>query len=430
MPGVQDNSIKRSTALLAAIALAIIAGYGLWRLSVEYPRHWATIVPDASSDESPRLAIDRVLRSITDNEGRPRAGANVPLATFISRDGQRIAVNIVEGQFYDRSIEPHSSWQKLGTDILLVSSVDERRSARGGLGEATTLGCSLPPTPDATQALGESSIAPCGGIYKRHFGITRIARLSVIVDDNPGSDSPPCWKKFGLSLLENGYQDCVRKAVESSLDNLFGQINDQRYRPLHTIVFPAIGTGIGGLSKPAFYDELLRNALVPALKRGGLPSMTLYIQVTRYDTPQRWEDTRFAVASAVNEAVSDWETSDHAVPSSEWLTLTGVSLGGAALLFAMTMGWRRGALSAGFRDAIGSTPLSLLAWAAAAVGVASMFKAFVTLVPTSYGPYVQLGAGVIAALLAGPLTAASERAKDALKPRPAADVGDSSASAT
>jgi hypothetical protein len=420
--------MSRSTALLGALFLTLIAAYGLWRLSVEYPRHWAMVIPYGSQAESPRLAIASALEGMTNEDGTPVAGSNVPLARFVASNGEQIRLNVVEGQFYDRSIEPHTSWQTLGTDLMLVSSVDEARSARGSLGEATNHGCKVTPTPNTIQALGESSITPCGGVYGQHFGITWLARLSVIVDDNSGTEESPCWIRFGLLLPDNGYQDCVRKALAGSLSHLFVSLDDGRYRPLKAVVFPPIATGTGALSTAALYDELLVNTVVPELARGAVPPLTIYLQVSRYDSPQRWKETKAAIAGAVATAASKWETTDHKIPSSEWLSLTGVSLGGALVLFGFTLGFPGGAFRSGFSDLVGTTPLSLVAWIATAVGVASMFTALVSLAPTSYGPYAQVGAGVVAALLAGPLTRASAQAQDVLKGKPVITPGDRNAS--
>ncbi|WP_303544691.1 hypothetical protein [Sphingomonas natans] len=403
--------------------LFAIGWYGLWRLSIEYPPHWATVIPYSQLAESPRLALDKALEAMVDKSGRVGSGSQAVLAKFLTIDGKAVTLVAAEAQFYDRSIEPHDVWTKRGKDLLLVSSVDERMSTMGRLAEAHSAGCAIAHEPDTTQALGEASIAPCRGIYGSRFGVSNLARLSVIVDSNPGSENQPCWVKFGISLSENGYQDCVRTALASSLESLFRQLADGRH-VTNAIVFPAVATGAGGLSKAAFYKELVENALVSGIGHGGLPSMTLYLQVDRYDRPEAWLETRVAIAGAVTAAVSKWETSDHQIPSSEWLSLTGVALAGGVILLAYASGVGRILIAAGLGNGVGATPLLLVAWLAAAVGIASTFKAFVSLLPTSYGPYVQIAAGAVAATLAGPLTRAADNIKDSLKESPDSSEGD------
>lgn len=423
MLGSSIKSKSQYLALISAVLLFVIGGYGLWRLSIEYPRHWAVVVPFGPNSDSPRLALDQQLQNMVEKNSRVRSGAQARLATFLAKDGATITLVAADGQFYGASIEPHDVWSTRGKDVLLVSSVDEHRSTRGALAEAHTAGCALASKPEAAQSLGDASITPCAGVYGSRFGISRIARLSVIVDENPGSENQPCWMKFGIALSESGYQDCVRKALATSFSGLFAQIarNPDRTR---AIIFPAVATGAGGLSKAAFYEELLPNALVTAIGKGGLPSMTIYLQVNRYDPADRWLETRVAMAGAVTNAVENWEEAKHDVPSSEWLTLTGVALTSGVILFAIGLGAERVVATAGL-DAGGSvSPILLVAWLAAAVGIASTFKAFVSLAPTAWGPYAQIAAGAVAAILAGPLTRAADKIKESLKTTPDPSGGD------
>jgi hypothetical protein len=57
----------------------------------------------------------------------------------------------------------------------------------------------------------------------------------------------------------------------------------------------------------------------------------------------------------------------------------------------------------------------VISWIAAAVGLVSVFKVFVSFFPTHLSPYLQVAVGVLTALLCGPLVRAGRKVEDILK---------------
>jgi hypothetical protein len=342
----------------------------------------------------------------------------LPLAEFVQSNGSRIKVILVEGHFFGESIEPSETWGTIGNDVLLASSVDERRSTTGSLSAAITAGCA-PKEPDVPQPLGWSSISKCGGKYSTLFNIHQIARLTAIVEASDSGQSP-CWQVYGIIVQENDYQNCVSKAVASGLAQLFEQISEQP--SIDAVVLPAIGTGVGKLSKPAFYNTLMVGTLVPRLKEDYRLPPIIYLQVRR-EREDPWLDTEAGIAIAVATAVRMWEFSDHTRSSdSEWLSLTGVAISGSLMLVALAFGARFGVVTNFLPVVARPRPLLIITWLfliitwlSVAVGLVSVFKAFIGLFPTLVNPYLQVAAGAVTAILCGPLSKADDKVHDILK---------------
>jgi hypothetical protein len=397
---------------LAAL-LAVIAVYGICRIQHEYPSHWARVLPQVATHESPQIDLQKALQQISDAKG-PKTGASLLLAEFVQSNGQRVRVVLVEGEMFDRSIEPREVWHTLGHDMLLVSSVDERRSGVGSLSSPTTAGCAIVAEERITQELGTTSIDACKWVYRDSFHITRLARLSAIVESTLDPSQAPCWARYGIAAPEGDYQTCVGNAVSSGLGSLFSQIHD--LRSVDAIVLPAIGTSAGKLSKAGFYNKLLPEILVGQLKWDYYIPPTIYLQVRRLDPDNRWLETQIAIAGAVANAVMTWDVnSEHKSPDSEWLSLTGVAIGSCLMLIALACGARFRILANLLPVVAQARPLMIISWLSAAVGLVSVFKAFVAFFPGHFNPYLQVAAGVLTALLCGPLLRAGQAVDEALK---------------
>jgi len=118
----------RAWLLGLAAVLALVAGYGMWRIQLEYPSHWARLLPHVAAPESPQIDLLRALQQISDADG-PKADARLPLAEFVQSNGSRIRIVLVQGQFFDRSIEPLKIWRmRLGG--CFGWSVDDWRHGR------------------------------------------------------------------------------------------------------------------------------------------------------------------------------------------------------------------------------------------------------------------------------------------------------------
>jgi hypothetical protein len=165
-----------------------------------------------------------------------------------------------------------------------------------------------------------------------------VGRLSPIVEALPNSEERPCWARYGLTTPEADYQTCVSNALTDSLHDLFAQISDEPARHIDAMIIPAVATGVGKLTKAAFYNKLLVDVLVEELKKDYALPATLYLQVRRWENPNRWPETQTAIASAVAKAVSTWAQSEHKSAESEWLSLTGVAAGSCVILLLMASG--------------------------------------------------------------------------------------------
>jgi hypothetical protein len=401
------------TLALAAI-LATVSWYGLSRIKREYPPHWARLLIENPVSESASIDLQRALTQISDDVG-PKLGSKVPLAEFVQSDGSRIHIVLVEGQFFDRSIEPQETWRNLGQSLLLVSSVDERRSSIGNLSSPTTTGCEIPDDvagQEATQQLGSASINECRGIYSSRFHIHRLARMSVIVEAS-GTDDPPCWTRYGISAREGDYETCVSNAVASGLSDLFQEVSKER--SVDALIVPQIATGTGKLTKRAFYNKLLVETLVPQLNQRFYIPPTIYLQVWRGDPDKRWPETKVAIAGALSSAVKNWDFKEHKRPDSEWLTVTGVAIGCCLVALALACGARSDIFLGLLPILSPLRPLLVVSWIAVAVGLVSVFKVFFGLFPAELNPYVQLGAGILSAFLSGPISRAQDTVKNLLK---------------
>jgi hypothetical protein len=130
----------------------------------------------------------------------------------------------------------------------------------------------------------------------------------------------------------------------------------------------------------------------------------------------RWPETMSGIAGALAEAVRIWEHEvDHSLGDSEWLSLTGVALGGSLMLIGIVFGVRFGALSSLLPIVERPRPLLIVSWLSTAVGLVSIFKAFFGFLPMQIGPYWQVAVGVLTAILCGSLVKAAHTVDDILK---------------
>jgi hypothetical protein len=181
---VSAGTCAMSRASLVGLSLffALVAAFGLFRAVREYPSQWGRVLaqPGAASSESPQIDLARTLRAAGDSDG-PRYGAKVQLAEFVQSNGRRITVVLVEGTFNARTIEPRQAWHDLGSSMLLISSADENRSAKGGLSGPIASGCGVEKA-TVQQQLGTASIVPCKGPYADGGHIKWVGTLSTIVE--------------------------------------------------------------------------------------------------------------------------------------------------------------------------------------------------------------------------------------------------------
>jgi hypothetical protein len=280
-----------------AVILALLGLYGIWRIQVLYPTQWAWISAQVEVPGSPATTLVRAMQHVSDEHG-PKANTRLKLAEFVQNNGRHTQIVLVQGWFFEESIESRDVWKTLGNDVLLVSSVDESLSGHGALSGPITVGCKIKEDEKATQPVGSASIDECHGIYQDKFHINNVARLSAIVG-TPSSGWTPCSK-----FAEHEDQACVSDAIARGLKDIFSQVDTRR--SIDAIVFPPIGTGEGKLPKGRFYDILLKDTLIHQLNGGHFLPSTVYLQVQRSEgepNGSRWPETMSGIAGALAEAV-------------------------------------------------------------------------------------------------------------------------------
>jgi hypothetical protein len=401
---------------IAALPLLVVVGIGAIKLVGEYPRSWATVIPTA---ESPQLAVQRALDAITDN-GTPLAGKNVPLARYVQTDGRKSDVSLVEGDFFPTVIQPSNTWSKVvKRHGLLVGSFDEKRTGKGPLSEAITVGCSVHES-DITLQLGKASILPCKGPYHSGGHFDWVAVLTPVTwnSDSREMEMRACWERYGLAG-NDGKTACAARAVKDSLSDLFDELQESKYNNVDTVVIPAIGTGIGQLTKANFYHTLFIDVLVDDLGKGKLIPEHIGLEVTRFEDPNKWPDTKAAVSREIGSSVNAWKYDfEHKHGDSEWLSLFGVACGGLVALvigaFARPTSWLMESVDilTGKKQI-----LKVILWASIAVGAVSLFKSFFSLFPAGLNPYAQIAAGFFAAMFVGPLLRMNDLVQNALSPK-------------
>jgi len=408
------NKNRKTRTALTALPLVIVVVIGVMRVHREFPAEWSSVIPQQANSESKQIDLQRALKNASDEEG-PKSGIQLPLARFVQTGGSVTTVYLVQGQFYAEAIEPHNVWRQLGRNVLLVSSVDQDRSDIGPSSGPIAHGCSVSLS-DIQLQLGQASIIPCSGSYESGGHVKWVGVVTPVIWAAESSEVHPCWRRYGITS-DAGYQACISNAVTDSLQDLFTQMRNNRFRDVDAVVIPAIGTGVGGLSKASFYQTLLASILVDELKRGHRLPQTIVLQVPRGDTPNTWPETESAISTALAKSVAVWAfQTEHKNSDSEWLSLIGVAIGGSLVLTLDLLDISVPLLA----DSVevftkGNGPLILLMWTSTAVGLVSMFKSLISLFPAELNLFVQIGAGFLAALFCGSLLRANRTVEDTLK---------------
>jgi hypothetical protein len=406
-------SLQKVKLSLFLIALVIVSVIGVRRIHDQFPRKWAFIVGLEGNSDSPQSALQRMLKSASDEAG-PNSGTRLPLARFVQKDGAVTTVYLVQGEFFDEAIEPRNSWRQLGSDALIVSSVDEDRSDIGPSSGPIAHGCTVSLSTEKLQ-LGQAGIIPCNGPYKEGGHIQWVGVLSPLIWSTESTEVHPCWERYGITS-DDGYQACLGLTVKDSLQDLFSQLQDPRFRGVDAMILPAIGTGVGGLSKASFYHTLLADILVAELTKGhGLPR-TIVLQARRSETRSTWPETHSAISAALAKSVITWNfQSDHESKDSEWPSLIGVAIGGCLLLVSSLFGISIPVPNDSIEVFTKASSAMLLMWTATAVGLVAVFKEVIALFPLGMNLYVQIAAGFLMALFCGPLLRANRTVEDMLK---------------
>jgi hypothetical protein len=149
---------------------------------------------------------------------------------------------------------------------MLVNSVNEYESPSSiSMSGAALKGCAV--DAQLTEPLVAASVRlhPCAGKYEK-YGFDTLADV-VIINYSMSGDVYPCVQKQPPLNPDDDarsdgerYATCVATNVRNGLQNFFDAIRERRERigtqyPA-TIMMPALGTGIGKISKSRFYEQL------------------------------------------------------------------------------------------------------------------------------------------------------------------------------
>jgi hypothetical protein len=415
VPLTVSSRTRRRLRAMAASLLLLFA-FGVYKVLRQYPNRWAQVVPvgDDFSDESTKRQILRGLQKVEQAE-KVRPGALSPLADFFTASGSRTRLTLVEGTFLASDIEPAYTWQRLGQRLTLVNSVNQDQDLAQGISLAIGTGCGVSQARRIPLNLGDVSINRCVGLYHKRDRVDWVINMAVILQQNPNSERLPC--RNSGSDTDTKYQQCVAEAVSTALRNFFKELHRRSDLQATSIVFPAVGTGRGGLQKDLFYETLFSQILKElANERYQLPS-TIYLQVWGGDRTA-WSQTKNAIATRLADTVTDWNDTEHRYNGADWAAVLGVAGGMALLLLGASFGRSLPFLRKDAAGLAANPSIALLiGWFSASLGLVTVFKSMIEQLPRTFLPWPQIVVGSIVALGCGPLLRAAQRFDSTIKPQ-------------
>lgn len=407
------SSKKHSILVLAALCGCVV--FGSIRIFQITNTQYARIPGEAPSNaQSIKRQLDKKLISITTND-LPTPGGVAHLLTLRTAAGSDVDIFTLEGELNGTSIDPANVWgSTLVGSSLILNSVDEVHRNNGGISELIAAGCHLLPREGDPAQLGDLDISQCNGSYSDNLKIRWVGNAAVIIFEGFG-DKDPC----GLPLEESeekGYSECIAQAIQTSLDNLFNELRTHRreVRP-QTIIIPAIGTGVGSVSKQTFY-QTLKSKLLEEVQQPGeknvLPERII-LQVWRGETPEQWVSARTAIANFISELSYKWNVHEHG--SGDIATLAGMVgvAGTLVLILAMyVLGIPYPRVFDGELKLLRHKPVVMvvLGWGLASLGFLSGLRPVAKELIGSSSVAAEITFGVVAVLVCGVL----RRALDAL----------------
>jgi hypothetical protein len=247
-----------------------------------------------------------------------------------------------------------------------------------------------------------------------------VGSAAVIIYKGKGEKQPCLYTLEEAG--ENKYSECIAQAISDSLKKLFAVLRNEPNIKPNSIVFPAIGTGIGGASKRAFY-QTLKNILLSELKKPGdtnvLPSKIILL-VWRNEEPDTWTAERTEIAQALYEMYDEWVSDEH--KREDVGSLAGlIGISGTLLIVVLML-----ILRIPFprqlrreRNLLSNRPIALviLGWFLAALGVLSILKPIANQLTERLNTSlsIQIFYGLIAVLAYGAISRATEMFKEANK---------------
>ncbi|WP_213806598.1 hypothetical protein [Granulicella sp. dw_53] len=380
---------------------------------------WAKILcPNVPTGQPVGMTIAKGLRQ-NSVDGHVKPGAVVPLISLVRADGGTTTITLLEGDLQDTGIEPSDTWSKLSRPMAIFNSVDEKQSLSGGISGKIGTGCALESQGDlGTLQKGQVNYLPCTGPYTK-LGVTTVINSAVVVWTNPETEDRACWNTVTDS--KDSYEECIQTAVSDSLNAAFSASG--AHKDIHALVVPALGTGVGKLSKERFYKTLSSNLLdVLTAKDGRSLPQTIYLLTWRNEDAATWGETRTGISKSIATIYNTWIESAHTTAGDDRLQLCGVFIGMALLLLSAAWIPHSTQVYADLQQLRGQNAITYsFGWIAAALGLTSVLKYLSAGVddPT-IAAWITLGIGFAAVFLCGPLLRIFKQTKTALE-TPAVD---------
>jgi hypothetical protein len=404
---------------LMAVALLLICAVSFHRVLLDSLKSRADVLVGndlwvGSTKRQLVIGLQRIQSYVEkDKKANVIAGSDLALVNFTAANRAVTRLDLVEGTFRKDKIEPGKTWRGLGRHLLLINSVDQDQTLSQGVSVGIGAGCGLQQHGLGKLNLGDVMLHQCKGAYHTKYHVDWVANLAIIISNNADSEKRPCFNSSAPDQDEK-YQACVEDAVGQALNHFFEELHRQGIEP-DGLVIPALGTGLGHLPKERFYRTLFGQILTQLNSSSFSLPRVVYLQVWAGDkTP--WPTTKNALASQLAEAIGNWDAADRKNDYADWPEVLGVTVGLAVLLVGASfakplpiVGKDADALGAG------SVFSLLIGWFATSLGLATVFKPIVTLLPPRPNPWPQILLGVITTIACGPFLRAIQRFDTSVK---------------
>lgn len=262
-------------------------------------------------------------------------GLEQPILELKPKEGGSVRFIVLEGELTNETILPLDLWKRYlhDGDYTLVSSVDENQSTDvAGIAGFVGHGCELQGYAGALLNLGDVAVHECGANsnYAQRFGRGKVANAAIIVWNPDRVERPACWK----TPNSDQYRDCVRQAIDNSLDNLLGP---KHYDDLEvqTIVIPALATGAGRLAKDDFYQILCARLRRAISERTRLWNSTIVLLV--YRGTADWPETKKAIAHRFGGMAESWKALGPEANAPDLCFMAGISFAIALVGFSVIL---------------------------------------------------------------------------------------------
>ena len=401
---------KRIEILVWSLILLMVGGCGISKIVQECSNHCAVSlgakVPagQANTDEN---RIRQSLEGVTTPDGLASEDAYADLARFDTPTENSVVVTLIQGHFTPNEITPAKRWSKLASNLVLVNSVDQNQStdtdtfnvAETAMAHSANPGCDVHGWQDPLNP-GDVKLHPCRGPYSKD-GFYQMENLAIVTYTAKGTVKL-CYDFSRESDPE--HSDCL-KSLKLAIGKVFDDVATLKPKA-NGIVFPAIATGNGHLSKRVFYAVLfseIQNQLQQHAKVSGLPGH-IYLLVDSKQDADQWFDTKASITEQLSAMIKAWNDIDHPAPA-DWSSLTGVCLALGMLLLIVSIRNPKSILGLDLAVLYDGFPsLVIAAWLFASLGVIKASDPFTSLIPSSLDGWPKMAISFLLVLVLVPIS--------------------------